>query len=75
MVTEKYESYSFTGFGIDVKDELKRLYSEGWRLVTCATLYACSLQEGKMFNMLRNTNNDKYLYSYVIEYYLERKLG
>jgi hypothetical protein len=53
-----YEFHSFIKFG-DASEELKKLYSEGWRLVTVITPFAVSVPENQ---------TDNHFFAYAVEF-------
>jgi len=74
------ESKSFIYVG-SPKEELDRLYAEGWVLVTTTPIIAVSATEERVANMLKNfgmgfslppMGSNSFLYVYMNEYFLHR---
>ena len=57
------EFHSFTAFG-DASEQLKDLYSKGWRLVTVVTPFA--------YTDVLPMYGSSHVYFYAVEYFLER---
>ena len=56
--------HTFIEWG-DATLELKKLYSEGWNLITVVTLYAISIPESEK-------HNNNHFFAYAIQYFLEK---
>jgi len=57
-----YEFYNFTKLG-DATEDLKKLYAEGWRLITATTPFA-------IYSNIQSNNGTPVFYA--VEYFLEK---